>query len=235
MKVSIVMASYQKGHILDRVLSSIYKQKPPFDFEVIVVDDGSSDNTKEVVQSYVECRYFYLDRPGYNNPSHARNVGYKSAKGEVVITQSAEIEHQSENTIQLLVDNLDGSNFTVGRVCNVTTEKRILHDYTGTESGGKLLFLGALLRKHLIAIGGDSELYDKPGSEDVWFLWCLTEGLGLKHLWIDEALGFHYDHPRPPSTNDQSMIQLSHKMLADAKTGIIQFRGSIKEEEFYPL
>ncbi|MES2790047.1 MAG: glycosyltransferase, partial [Planctomycetota bacterium] len=69
-RCSIVMATYNKARLLDLSLQSIAQQSPPFGYEVIVVDDGSADETRAVCLKH-GVRYAYLDRPYYCNPSKA--------------------------------------------------------------------------------------------------------------------------------------------------------------------
>jgi GT2 family glycosyltransferase len=64
------------------------------DFEVIVVDDGSDDNTKEYIAGInknFELRYIYLERGVDSCRSRARNYGIKVAEGEIVIFIDADI------------------------------------------------------------------------------------------------------------------------------------------------
>ena len=77
-KVNVVIASYNSARFLPTTLGSIFNQTYK-DFEVILVDDGSTDNTKEVLKSYPEVRYFYQENKG---PSAARNLAIKKSKGQ---------------------------------------------------------------------------------------------------------------------------------------------------------
>ncbi|HZF73410.1 MAG TPA: glycosyltransferase family A protein, partial [Gemmatimonadaceae bacterium] len=80
--ISIVIPCYNRAHIvretIDSVLAQTYRN-----FEVILIDDGSTDNTREVVSSYDDrrIRYFYKANGGL---SAARNSGLDSARGEFV-------------------------------------------------------------------------------------------------------------------------------------------------------
>ena len=80
---TIVIPSYNRGHIVGRAIESVLNQSYS-DFEIIVVDDGSTDNTKEVVCQYMDSRinYFFQENSGV---SVARNTGSKLAKGDYLV------------------------------------------------------------------------------------------------------------------------------------------------------
>ena len=79
MRISVVIPTHQRAALLPRALSSVYAQTLPA-FEVILVDDGSTDATRRLVQSdYPGCRYLYQENLGV---SSARNLGIAAAQGE---------------------------------------------------------------------------------------------------------------------------------------------------------
>ncbi|MDD5680055.1 MAG: glycosyltransferase [Candidatus Omnitrophica bacterium] len=80
-KISVIIPTYNRANYIcnaiDSVLAQTYK-----DFEIIVVDDGSTDNTKEILRQYDDkIRYFYQDNRGV---SVSRNKGMREANGEYV-------------------------------------------------------------------------------------------------------------------------------------------------------
>lgn len=79
---SIVIPTYNREKIISRAINSILKQSFT-DFEIIVVDDGSTDNTEKVVASFnrENIRYFKTSNFGV---AHARNDGIKQAKGSYI-------------------------------------------------------------------------------------------------------------------------------------------------------
>lgn len=221
MKCSICIATKDKEVRLDHVLKSIYRQTPPFDFEVIVTDDGSTDGTPEVLTNYEKSnglKKIRLENEGYRNPSTARNAAYKQATGEIIIAQSDDVAHVTP-AITELCNRLHVGFFVIAQVVNVTIESRAIvpgfNPYTGTRNTRPFFFLGALWRKDLYAVGGNDEEFVAPGFDDDWFGECLTNGLGLNPVFEDSILGHHLDHSRP--ANLSSLVQPSMALYISKK------------------
>jgi glycosyltransferase involved in cell wall biosynthesis len=80
-QVSIIIPTYNRAHFLPDAIESVFAQTYR-NWELIVVDDGSTDNTKEVVEKYgSRVRYFYQENKG---PGAARNLGIRQARGEYI-------------------------------------------------------------------------------------------------------------------------------------------------------
>ena len=79
--VSLIITTYNYAHYVERAIRSALDQSLPRDrFEIIVVNDASTDNTKKVLENYEEdCRIFNLEQNV--GLSAARNYGIKKAKG----------------------------------------------------------------------------------------------------------------------------------------------------------
>lgn len=77
---SIIVPTYNRAHLISRSINSIINQNYK-NWELIIVDDGSTDNTEEVVDSLNDkrIRYFYKN---HEERSIARNFGIDKAKGE---------------------------------------------------------------------------------------------------------------------------------------------------------
>lgn len=197
MKVSVVTATRNKAPYLDRTLKSVFSQNLPYPWEVIVVDDGSTDNTREICQQY-DLKYVWLDNDAYRNPSRARNAGFRLAQGKVVVQMSDEVIHHTPNAIQILTDELKAGEFLIATVYNYSMEeKKILREYTGLGWKRPFFFLGSLWRKDLYAIGGYDEDFVAPSHDDNWHADCLIHGLQLVPRYLPQVVGYHQDHPRP--------------------------------------
>ena len=79
--VSIIIPNYNHAKYVGDAICSVLNQDYR-DFEIIVVDDGSTDNSREVITKFGEqVRYIWQENQGL---SAARNTGIKSAKGSVI-------------------------------------------------------------------------------------------------------------------------------------------------------
>lgn len=103
MKVSVVVPLFNKAPFVRRALESIQRQTHA-DFEVIVVDDGSTDDGGKVVEAFPDSR-FRLVRQANAGPGPARNLGLREAKGELIAFLDADDEWLPgylENSVRLL-------------------------------------------------------------------------------------------------------------------------------------
>ncbi len=84
--VSVVIPSYNHAAYLSDAIESVRKQTYP-NIEIIVVDDGSTDNTKSIMQKYPHVKYVFQQNQGL---SAARNTGISNSKGEFLVFLDAD-------------------------------------------------------------------------------------------------------------------------------------------------
>lgn len=87
MVLSVIIPTYNRSQILKECLDAIFKQDlPQQDYEVIVVDDGSTDDTRKVLEQYAahrrNFRFFHQKNQGQGI---ARNLGIEHAQGNIVV------------------------------------------------------------------------------------------------------------------------------------------------------
>ncbi|OPJ56515.1 glycosyltransferase [Alkalithermobacter paradoxus] len=80
-KVSVIIPTYNYARFISNAIDSVLNQTYT-NIEIIIVDDGSVDNTKYVLSQYTDViKYYYQDNKG---PASARNLGIKHSTGEYI-------------------------------------------------------------------------------------------------------------------------------------------------------
>ena len=91
--VSVIIPTYNRAKLLPRAIKSVLNQTFK-DFEVIIVDDGSTDNTEEVINEFQKHnkRIKYIRHEKNKGAAAARNTGIKIAQGEYIAFQDSDDE-----------------------------------------------------------------------------------------------------------------------------------------------
>ena len=192
--VSIVIATFNKAAILDKTLTSIKANVTDIPYDIIVIDDGSVDNTSDICRKHA-CLYVWVNGGGYRGPAVPRNMGCRIARGEILITQSDDVLHESTDTINRLAD-LERGCVNLAAVWNVDTNLTKNTCYChGELHPTPHFFLGSIYRDDFWAIGGNDEDFTTPGYEDVY----LGELIKRKYKinWCNDIVGLHQNHGRP--------------------------------------
>lgn len=103
-KVSVIIPAYNAAAYIEATVQSVQRQRFK-DFEIIVVDDGSKDNTADVVRALQGVTYVHKPNGGV---SSARNLGVRSSSGELVAFLDADdLWHEEKLVAQVaLMDRL---------------------------------------------------------------------------------------------------------------------------------
>lgn len=95
---SVIIPTYNRAHVLARAIDSVLNQEFK-DFELIVVDDGSTDNTKEIINKYTQ-RFKFVEQSNCG-VSNARNNGVKLSSGNyIAFLDSDDYWHANKLKIQ---------------------------------------------------------------------------------------------------------------------------------------
>ncbi len=118
MKVSIIIPIYNKSDYLEHCIASVLAQTFLQDIEIILVNDGSTDNSEDICLLYLnrhsKIKYIYQENKGV---SAARNNGFKQAIGEYIFFLDAD-DTIDKNFIELAYNNAKRNNSDVVIVAN---------------------------------------------------------------------------------------------------------------------
>lgn len=90
-KVSIILPTYNRASLIGRAIKSVLNQTYG-DFELIIVDDGSTDDTEKIVGSFSDKRISYVKHEVNKGAAAARNTGLTIANGELIAFQDSDDE-----------------------------------------------------------------------------------------------------------------------------------------------
>lgn len=116
-KISIVVPVYNEERTIDKLISLVEEVALPYPKELIIVDDGSTDNTKEILKKYTPKHKIIFSDKNSGKGSALRR-GFGAATGDIVIIQDADLEYDPgqypiliEPIINDLADVVYGSRF----------------------------------------------------------------------------------------------------------------------------
>lgn len=89
--VSVVLPTYNRGYCIRRSVDSILNQTFR-DFELIVVDDGSTDDTKDIMGTYGDPRLLYIHNADNRGQTARLNQGLSAARGDMIAFQDSDDE-----------------------------------------------------------------------------------------------------------------------------------------------
>jgi len=222
-EVSVIIPTYNRAGFLQTSIESVLGQTHG-DLEVIVVDDGSSDHTGEVVAALDDARVRYLRHGQNRGAAAARNTGLKHASGKYVAFQDSDDEWLPEK-LGLQVEALDRAGHKVGVVHtgfsrvsgrkNRSTDWLPKHLRSG-DIGRRILggnFIGtptAVVRKECFKTAG---LFDTrlPQLED-WEMWIRVAQL-YRVAYMDRSLVVTHDLPDSLSADLGTLIRAHEYIL----------------------
>lgn len=171
-KVSVIIPTYNRAKFIPNAIKSVIDQKYD-NIEIIIVDDGSNDNTEEVVNSFQKnySNIFYCHNERSKGPSGARNTGIIKSSGEYIAFLDSDdvwLNGQLKKRLDILnkypeIDVIFGNFicvdfFSGNEIFNFFDQKKILHTLSSIKisKGIKILndnlFMG-LIQENFFHLG----------------------------------------------------------------------------------
>lgn len=134
--VSIIIPTYNREEFIADAIQSVINQTYK-NFEILVIDDGSKDNTKNIIQSMKDSRLFYFLQK-HNGRSSARNLGISISKGKYITFLDSDdlyLPEKIEKQVTYLEQNLQYSMIYSSAKCIDEKGACLNYTYTATASG----------------------------------------------------------------------------------------------------
>lgn len=202
MNASIVIPVFNGEKTIPKTLEALQKQTGKMDFEIIVIDDGSTDRTADVIRKFPGARLVSQQNAG---PAMARNRGAKLAKNEIVVFLDADCVPEKDWLPEMLKPFSDSKVVGVqGRYVNPIrnlmaefVQLEIEERYERMARFDSIDFIGsysaAYRKKVFLEEGGFDENYRIASGEDPDFSFKLADK-GYKMVFNPKAIAAHF-HP----------------------------------------
>lgn len=202
-KVTVVVPAYNAVRTIEQCLSALMKQSYPRElYEVIVVDDGSTDQTSHIIRQF-PVRYLHQDNQG---PATARNAGAAAGTGDILLFTDADcvpdphwIEEMSAAFADPQVMAVKGAYRStqpelVARFAQIEFEERFdLLEKAGTTDMVDTYAAG--YRYHLFRqLGGFDTRFPVANNEDTELSYRMAAA-GHRMVFAPRAIVFHLGHP----------------------------------------
>jgi GT2 family glycosyltransferase len=198
-KVSVVVATYNGARTLKICLESLTRLNYS-NYEIIVVDDGSTDRTPEIVQTYPQIRYVRQPNLGL---STARNTGMAASEGEIIAFTDSDCRADEDWLHYLIGDLLSGDFGGIGGHNFLPPEDSAVAAAVMASPGGPAHVMltdreaehvpgcnMAFYKHALIEIGGFDPVFRKAG-DDVDVCWRLLQA-GYRIGFSPAGFVWHY-------------------------------------------
>lgn len=240
-KVSVIVCSYNGGQTLEDCLESLKHIDYP-DYEVIVVDDGSTDNTQEILKNHPWVKAITQPNKGL---SVARNVGAAAATGEILAYTDSDCMADPDWLFYLVGTLLSGNYAGVGGP-NISPPAENWHQacVAAAPGGPSHVLLTDVIAEHIPGcnmafhrwafdrIGGFDPEYRKAG-DDVDFCWRLQQE-GQIIAFSPAAIVWHYRRFTLKAFRKQqegygeaeSLLRFKH-LIFFGPTGTAKWKGQV--------
>ena len=195
--VSVVVPFHNGEQHLEEALTSLIGQTAAGGWEVVAVNNRSSDGSPAIAESFANrLPLTIVDAPRIANPSYARNTGVAASRGAALLFMDAD-DAIAPGYVEALSAALDRHPFVTSRVDSETLNPEWVRDAHGTpwQTEGVAVFFDFLpaagvnigIRRDLFeSLGGFSEGF--ATCEDIALSWQAALVLGLRPLFVPEAL-----------------------------------------------
>ena len=199
--VAVIVPTYSRARMLPRLIAGLEAQLGDLDFEVVVVDDASKDDTAAVLEQIAATSPLTLRlirQPRNRGPAAARNLGWRSTTAQVVVFTDDDCTAEP-GWLTRLVAGADHADIVQGRTIPDPTELDQTGPFSRTltieHEDGFYQTCNIAYRRHVLEeAGGFDEAFRFAAGEDTDLAWRAREA-GAKTAFLDDAVVRHTVRP----------------------------------------
>ena len=197
-KVSVIIPTHNRADLIQTAINSVLDQTYN-DYEIIIVDDHSTDNTSAVVKKFKDQRIHYVQNSGKYGPSASRNLGISAASGDYVAFLDDDDEWMP-NKLEKQITAMDGC---LENVCGIYSNRLMINKITGetySENPGVETIKGNLLSQLMIKnpIHTSTLMIRKTCLDKIGLFDENMRYMEDRDLWIRLAMNWDYEYIDEP-------------------------------------
>ena len=203
MKISVIVPAYNAQKTIHQSIEALLAQEYPKErYEVIIIDDGSSDGTADVVKAY-PVKYMHQRNQG---PATARNAGAREAGGEIILFTDSDCVPFA-NWIAEMVKPFEDKEVVAVKGAYKNKQKSMVARFAQLEFEERFEMLkkaesidmvdtySAGYRKDIfLQMGGFDPYFPVANNEDTELSYRMSK-LGYKMVFNPNAIVYHLNHP----------------------------------------
>lgn len=203
MKISVIVPAYNSQRFIDKCIEALLNQTiKPENYEVIIVDDGSTDGTGDIVKGY-PVNYIRQNNSG---PATARNKGAKKAKGDIILFTDSDCVAET-NWIEEMAKPFEDTEVVAVKGAYRTNQNSIVAMFVQLEFGERFEMLkkvesidmvdtysAGYRKRTFLQLSGFDVSFPVANNEDTELSYRMSK-LGFRMVFNPNAVVYHLNHP----------------------------------------
>lgn len=216
--VTIYITNYNYGNYLGKAIESVLSQTYT-DYELIIIDDGSTDNSKDIIKKYQDKKNIYTIFQENKGLNVSNNIALNFSRGKYIIRLDAD-DYFAPQAIEVMVSELNRNQdhamvfpdyYHIDEAGNIIEEiKR--HDFTNNVTLLDQPAHGActMIRIDILrSIGGYDEEFNRQDGYDIWLK--ISKLFPVKNISL--PLFFYRQHQKSITKNEDKLFETRTKII----------------------
>jgi CMP-N-acetylneuraminic acid synthetase len=248
--VTVYITNYNYANYLEQSIQSILNQTFQA-FELLIIDDGSTDNSREIIKQYEEIKKVYTVFQKNRGLNRTNNTALKISRGKYIMRLDAD-DYMDVHALEIMVSELDNNPdcalvfpdyYLIDEYDNITDHIR-RHDFKTDVSLPDQPAHGAcamIRRDVLLSIGGYDDKFDRQDGYDLWL--NIIDKYSVRN--INLPLFYYRQHDRNLTRDEEQLLETRAEIKAShvrarnirplSTLAIIPVRGNIIDPRSFPL